>query len=239
MSRAWRDPPDLASCRHARLKKPRTRRRRHEAPEQTARPSADLTGVLFTTQSPVLSVEATGPRKVLIGKEAQFVVKIRNTGAAANNVVVTVNIPDYVEVISAQATAGTVPTRTGGRTTSEPLEWKINRLEAKSGETLNLKLVPRKSTPLDLAVHWTFTPEASQTLVEVQEPKLVMTISGPEEVMYGQSKIYKLTRVESRQRRLRKTSSSACCRSAAPPKASPATASARCAPAKARRSTSS
>jgi uncharacterized repeat protein (TIGR01451 family) len=42
-------------------------------------------------------------------------------------------------------------------------------------------------------VHWTFTPESSQTLVEVQEPKLTMAISGPEEVLYGQSKIYKLT----------------------------------------------
>jgi uncharacterized repeat protein (TIGR01451 family) len=149
-------------------------------------------GVLFTTQSPALSVEATGPRKVVIGKEAQFVVKIRNAGAAANNVVVTVNIPNYTEVLSAQPTAGTAQAPVPGDR-REPLEWRIPRLEARSNETLNLKLVPRKSTPLDLAVQWTFTPEASQTLVEVQEPKLAMTISGPDEVLFGQSKIYKLT----------------------------------------------
>lgn len=156
------------------------------------RKSAPAAGVLFSTKSPVLSVEATGPRKVLIGKEANFVVKIQNAGAPANNVNVTVNIPNYVEVISAQATTGaTRPPAPGER--QEPLEWKIDRLEGGSEETLNLKLVPRKSTPLDLAVHWTFTPESSQTLVEVQEPKLTMAISGPEEVLYGQSKIYKLT----------------------------------------------
>ncbi|MBI3839873.1 MAG: hypothetical protein HY288_18270 [Planctomycetia bacterium] len=151
-----------------------------------------LSGVLFTTQSPALSVEATGPRKVIIGKEAQFTVKIRNAGAAANNVVVAVNIPNYAEVVSAQTTAGTAQAPAAGER-REPLEWKISRLEARGSETLNLKLVPRKSTPLDLAVQWTFTPEASQTLVEVQEPKLAMTVSGPDEVLYGQSKIYKLT----------------------------------------------
>jgi uncharacterized repeat protein (TIGR01451 family) len=147
---------------------------------------------LFTSASPVLSVEATGPRKVLIGKEAEFVVKIKNAGAAANQVVVTLNIPSYVEVHGAQATLGTAePPQPGDR--REPLQWKISRLDAGGEEVLNLKLVPRKSTPLDLAIQWTFVPEASQTQVEVQEPKLAMTISGPDEVPYGESKIYKLT----------------------------------------------
>jgi uncharacterized repeat protein (TIGR01451 family) len=149
-------------------------------------------GVLFTTQSPVLSVEAVGPRTVLVGKEAQFIVKIRNSGAAANNVIVTMNIPSDVDVASAHATAGTVPAAGAGRERG-PLEWKINRLVPKSGETLNLVLIPRKSTPLDLGMRWTFTPEASQMLVEVQEPKLEMAIVGPDDVLFGETKIYKLT----------------------------------------------
>ena len=163
-------------------KPPRTRAHNHGL----------ASGVLFTTESPVLSVEVSGPRKVLIGREAPFSVAIRNAGPAANNVVVSVHIPSYAEVASVEPTSGTAQASAPGER-REPLEWKINRLEAKSTETLNIKLVPRKSTPLDLAVSWTFAPEASQTLVEVQEPKLVMGISGPEEVLYGQSKIYKLT----------------------------------------------
>ncbi len=149
-------------------------------------------GVLFSTHSPVLSVEAVGPRKVMIGKEAQFIVKIRNSGMAANNVVVMINIPGYVEVISSQTTAGAAQESAPGER-REPMEWRINCLEAQATETLSLKLVPHKSSPLDLAVQCSFTPEASQTLVEVQEPKLEMTISGAEEVLFGQSKIYKLT----------------------------------------------
>ncbi len=162
------------------------------SPKHSPDTHATEPGILFTTQSPVLSVEATGPRKVLIGKEALFVVKIHNSGATANNVLVTVNIPHEVDVASSQASVGATQSPGQGER-HEPLEWKIDRLESKTSETLNLKLVPRKSAPLDLAVKYTFTPEASQTLVEVQEPKLAMTISGPEEVQYGQSKIYKLT----------------------------------------------
>ncbi|MEX0679093.1 MAG: CARDB domain-containing protein [Pirellulales bacterium] len=148
--------------------------------------------VLFTSQSPVLSVQATGPRTVLIGKEAEFVVKVRNTGAAANNVVISINIPSYADVAGAQSTAGSAQPAAGAEQ-HEGLAWTIDRLEAGSSETLALKLVPRKSAPMDLAVTWTFTPETSQTMVEVQEPKLAMTLSGPTEVLYGQTKIYKLT----------------------------------------------
>lgn len=157
-------------------------------------PSADpdAADVLVSGQSPVLSVVASGPRKVMIGRQAHFVVRIQNAGATANNVVVSINIPHYVDLAAAEPSAGTTQAPNPGER-REPLEWKIPRLDAGGNETLDLKLVPRKSAPLDLAMQWTFTPEASQTLVEVQEPKLAMTISGPDEVLYGQSKIYKLT----------------------------------------------
>ena len=56
-----------------------------------------------------------------------------------------------------------------------------------------MKLIPRKSAPLDLAVQWSCSADAAQTVVEVQEPKLVMTMSGPNEILFGQSKIYRLT----------------------------------------------
>ena len=94
----------------------------HELPTPAAEPvetdadvgkedSATESGVLFTTQSPVLSVQATGPRTVRIGQEAQFAVKIKNAGAPASNVVVMIDMPAYVEVSVAHATSGTVPTR--------------------------------------------------------------------------------------------------------------------------------
>lgn len=146
--------------------------------------------VLFTSESPVLSVKARGPRTVLIGNEAEFLVRVRNDGAAANDVVVSIRAGADAEVTRADATAGSA--RASDRP-GDVIQWTIHRLEASSTETLKLKLVPRSSAPLDLAVDWTFRPETSQTMVEVQEPKLAMNLSGPTEVLYGDTKIYKLT----------------------------------------------
>jgi uncharacterized repeat protein (TIGR01451 family) len=149
--------------------------------------------LLFSGQSPVLSVEAAGPRKIMIGREATFVVKVHNSGDAfANNVTVAVNIPDYAELVGSQASSGSVRPPAGNEH-REPLEWKISRLEAHSRETLTVRLVPHKSIPLDLAVQWSCQPDVTQTLVEVQEPKLMMALAGPEEILFGKSKMYKLT----------------------------------------------
>jgi uncharacterized repeat protein (TIGR01451 family) len=149
--------------------------------------------VLFSAQSPLISVEATGPSKILIGKPSSFVVKVRNAGdVAANNVVVTVNIPPFAEIAEVQSTAGSTRAAAGTERT-EPFQWKIARFEPHSRETLTLKIIPRKSIPIDLAVQWTCSPEVSQTLVEVQEPKLSMTLSGPAEVHFGQTRVYKLS----------------------------------------------
>ena len=63
--------------------------------------------VLMSGQSPTLSVETVGPKKVRIGQEAVFTVKVHNSGAApANNIVVSVNIPGYAEIASTKPSAG-------------------------------------------------------------------------------------------------------------------------------------
>ncbi len=153
---------------------------------------APLDDVLFTTKSPVLSVAASGPRTVMIGKEAEFLVKVRNTGAPANNIVVKVVVPTYADVASCRGSVGSAqpPVQTE---INSGIEWTIDRLDEGGEETLTLKLVPRKSSPLDLAISYSFTPETSQTMVEVQEPKLAMSLTGPSEVLFGQTKVYKLT----------------------------------------------
>jgi uncharacterized repeat protein (TIGR01451 family) len=159
--------------------------------EASPRVEGDSTGVLFKSQSPVLRVEATGPRTVMIGRQAEYLVKVRNDGAPAKSVIVSVSIPSAAELAAAEPSVGTAQPAAGDR--RDTLEWTIERLEAGSQEVLALKLVPRKSASFDLGVNYTFSPEPSQMVVEVQEPKLAMTLSGPTEVLYGQTKVYKLT----------------------------------------------
>ncbi len=155
-------------------------------------PAADHASgaVLFTRQSPQLSVETAGPRTIVIGREATYTVTMKNSGdVAAQEVIVSVKIPDWTDVAGSQASAGVARQ---GTAEGEAFQWKLPRLEAHGKESLTLRLIPRKGRAFDLAVQWTFSPIASQTLVEVQEPKLTMSIAGPDEVTFGQSKVYKL-----------------------------------------------
>ena len=128
----------------------------------------------------------------MIGREATYLVTIKNSGeVAAQDVAAIVKIPEWTDVAGSQVTAGT--TRVAAGDANEPFQWKIPRLEAHSKETLSLRLLPRKGRGFDLAVQWTFSPIATQTIVDVQEPKLTLSLAGPDEVVYGQSKLYRLT----------------------------------------------
>lgn len=149
-------------------------------------------GVLFAQQSPILGVQTSGPRSVNVGKEAAYTISINNSGqTAVQDLTVSIKIPSWTDVVDARASNGAV--RPASNTSSEPLIWQLSRLEPHSKEQLVLKLVPRDSRPFDLAVQWTFSPVASQAMVEVKEPKLTMSLAGPKEVLYGQSKVYKLS----------------------------------------------
>jgi uncharacterized repeat protein (TIGR01451 family) len=55
-----------------------------------------------------------------------------------------------------------------------------------------VRLIPRSSRPLELSISWTHTAVASRAVVEVQEPKLEMHVTGPEDVLYGNSYVYRL-----------------------------------------------
>ena len=143
-------------------------------------------------QSPALAIEAVGPRKVMIGREAVFKVTVQNLGdVAANGVIVTLDIPSGAEVVDIQTTAGTNQPISAGEA-GKPLAWEVSRLAGHGHEVMTLKLIPRENTAIDLGVHWACTPESRQMSVEVQEPKLAMSLSGPADVLYGQSRNYKL-----------------------------------------------
>ncbi len=62
---------------------------------------------LFTKQSPVLDVRTIGPRKIMVGRESTYEVVIRNSGqVAADEVSVTVDLPDWADVQASEPSAG-------------------------------------------------------------------------------------------------------------------------------------
>ncbi|MGA2798322.1 MAG: CARDB domain-containing protein [Thermoguttaceae bacterium] len=155
-------------------------------------PAASENGVLFARKGAVLSVETHGPRKITVGKESAYEVKIINSGdVAAEDLVVFVNLPEWAEVVGTEASAGSTQNGPSSQI-SAPLQWKVGRLEARSQEKMSLRIVPRQSRPFDLAVRWESKPATSQTMIEVQEPKLEMQLDGPREVFYGKRETYRL-----------------------------------------------
>jgi uncharacterized repeat protein (TIGR01451 family) len=147
--------------------------------------------VLIARKGPILSVDTTGPRTIAVGRESTYHVNLKNSGdVAADDLTLHVTLPDWTEVLGLNVTAGDAPmpeTTRGGA-----IIWKVGHVDAKSQQRLTIRLVPRQNRPFDLAVRWEFKPITTQTMIEVQEPRLVLKIEGPREVQYGKKEIYRL-----------------------------------------------
>ncbi|MBN1908140.1 MAG: hypothetical protein JW818_00240 [Pirellulales bacterium] len=153
--------------------------------------------VLFASQSPILNVRTIGPRRISVGKESTYEVFVENLGkVAADNVVVNIGLPEWADVLGAEATTGATLTDRAA-TDIKQFRWKVGPLAAHGQEKIVLRIVPRQSRPIDLKVKWDYTPVASQTVIEVQEPKLAMNLDGPREVLFGKKETYRLEIVNS------------------------------------------
>jgi uncharacterized repeat protein (TIGR01451 family) len=131
-----------------------------------------------------------GPKTIVIGRSATYEVTIVNEGeTAAKDVQVQVVMPDWAEIAAAQSAAGSAQSEPDqqGHTV---LRWSLPRVESRASEKLSLEIIPRSSRPFDLQVTWTFTPATSLAHIQVQEPKLAMTLLGPQDVLYGETKVY-------------------------------------------------
>ena len=149
--------------------------------------------VLITQHAPQLTTSVAGPRTVSVGRPADFRITVRNGGRVnAKDLVVSVRIPAWAEVVGKNPSLGTVQvTKAEGDETV--LAWKMTSLDARANEQLELKIKATESKPIRLAVDWTHAPTSSGAIVEVVEPKLMMVVAGPDQVMFGETKVYKLT----------------------------------------------
>ena len=149
--------------------------------------------VLQTSEQPVIISRVEGPQSIMIGREATYQVTLENTSSTvASDLRAEINVPEWAELVDAMSTSGVVK-RSDQGANAGVLEWRLNELEARSSQALRLRLIPRSGRPLQLGVRWSQAPVETQAIVEVQEPKLEITISGPKEVRYGKSQRYRLT----------------------------------------------
>ncbi len=160
------------------------------SPPVIARPERAM---LQSTKQAVIVSHVEGPRSILVGHEATYQVTLENTSSTpAANLAAEISVPEWAEMVDAMSTSGVVERSSDGANAGA-LEWKLSELPPRSSQALRLRLIPRSGRPLQLGVRWSMQPMEAQAIVEVQEPKLEVAISGPQEVHFGKPQRYRLT----------------------------------------------
>ena len=159
----------------------------------TKQAPVDPDAVLLTQKMPILVSRVSGPRTIVVGREATYTVVLANRGEIdAEQVETRVTAPEWAEVVSVDSEGGVVQSNTGGGSATELL-WRNDRLAVNKALKLNVKLIARSGRPISLGVVSEHKPVDGSTLVEVQEPKLALELVGPEEVLFGKPCSFRLT----------------------------------------------
>jgi hypothetical protein len=157
---------------------------------RAASDAASRSGVLLSSEAPVLRVETQGPDSIVIGKAAEFTVEMVNDGSVdANGVQARIVLPAWVQVVSTDTDAGTVQPRQQSDD-SQQLQWEVETVAARGAERLRMVLKPLDSRPFDLAVDWTVRPSSAVTQITVQQPGLEMALFGPKDMLFGKTAVF-------------------------------------------------
>lgn len=145
---------------------------------------------LACSLGPLLRIDTIGPKAITVGEPAVFVITIANRGEApAQAVMVRVAVPQDLELIATEATSGN-PQMQDGPDGVARLVWTVEDLAGRTDRQLKMNVVARSNRALELAVDWALLPAVSIAKIEVQQPQLEIALSGPKDVLYGETKVY-------------------------------------------------
>ncbi len=148
-------------------------------------------GMVAASELPGIRVVTQGPDSIMIRQTSQFEVRVENRGSIdAEGVLVRALVPDWADLGGQNASIGNVEVRQQG--SAQQLVWTIDQLPAGTSERMFVRLTAARSGSYDIDVDWTLLPKKSITKVTVREPRLDLSIEGPDEVVYGQSQTYKV-----------------------------------------------
>lgn len=146
----------------------------------------------ITRKSPVIEVETIGPKKIIVGQDATYHIRLNNRGVIeAEQVVLNIDLPVWTDVQGAEASSGSTGVR-AEKGEQSVFHWNIEKLAPQGTETLVLRLVPRERKSFDLRMEYDFRRETAMTKVEVQEAKIDMSLEGPNELVWGTEQVYRL-----------------------------------------------
>ncbi len=139
----------------------------------------------ISMRGPTLRVDVSGPESIAVGKDAMFEVLVTNAGPmAGENILVAVDFPAHVGIVSAEPSDGEVEQTDG--TQMARVIWTVAQVAAGGQQKLMLKLMPQQNAAFDMNCEWTLMPLTGTAKIEVTQPALAMKVTGPSEVLFGQ-----------------------------------------------------
>ena len=146
---------------------------------------------LAGSEQPGIRVVTEGPAEVLLRETTRYEVRVENRGSIdASGVVVRTSLPPWAEIEGHDASQGAVKSIDVEK--DRQLEWSLDKLPAGSMERLFVRIKAVKPGTFDVATNWTTLPQTQTAEVVVREPKLVVEIDGPDEIVFGKSQSYRV-----------------------------------------------
>ncbi len=137
------------------------------------------------SQNPIMLIQKRGPEEVRVGKQATFVITVRNAGnSTAHDVIVEDSIPLGMRFSDSNPPVN--PTAEG------LLTWKLGEMPAGDERTINLQMIPERQGELGSVATVHFTAQASLRTVATQ-PKLAVQIDAQPDVLIGDSQLITVT----------------------------------------------
>lgn len=150
--------------------------------------------LLASRQSPVIDIRTFGPKKIIVGQDSLYQIRVRNTSSIeARKLVITTDIPSTVDVVDAQSTTGNTNLLPVDSVSQKQQNlWQIELLAPGSEEILSLTLIPKQRVNFNLDCRYDFEQTGFQTGIEVQEAVLELQIDGRDTIEWGAEDKYRL-----------------------------------------------
>jgi len=174
------------------FRQPRQQQQQFAAVE--TEPRRDPSRQLITSISPRLDLVIEQPPSAVVGEEVVYRIRATNPGEVpVERVVLNAEIPPWVIIRHTDADNGNwvVYPRNDGSGISD-LEWRVNRIDPGETNLLALWLVSQLPRTIELPIQHDFHRPPIVAKVELQEPKLVMELVGPDEVRWNDLVVYTL-----------------------------------------------
>ncbi len=157
------------------------------------RPSHTQTaGRINETRTPSIQVETIGPKTISKGKQTTYKIKVHNRSQFdSGSISVQLDLPTWVTISNVVTTIGHRQINQGQM--GRQIAWSISNVSAGQTQLMTVVVVPTRAAAFDVRVNWAMEKKSALAKIKVTEPRLVMSISGPDEVKYGQKAMYTVT----------------------------------------------